>query len=267
MRLERKNPLESMFSGPKIDLTLVCGARPELIARTLESFSEKVFKNFNVVHVFANIDQFQGGVSEVAQVRSIVESYFPHAIVRTPSQPSFTNAVKWLWGQVQSDHCLHLEDDWLADAEILSNMVMPAFVGNVAQVSIGTLNKHWRHRYPFHCRTEHRRFLGIRFGSRLLKDEPIFTTSPSFITREFAQTCARLMDPQLDPEKQLYNNANIPLREYTRTLRNMILGRGPNYLIRDIGRDYRGKHNLKKVFINGQSHWLVEDDVSKEGVK
>lgn len=254
--------MQATVRNNDIDLTLVCGARPDLIRKTLESFSAHVFRNFTVVNVFANIDRFQGGDREVEEVRAVILAHFPQAVIRTPASPSFTDAVKWLWGQVQSDIFMHLEDDWVANAKISGDMILPHFVDNTAQVSIGNSDKNWDKRHPFHCKNERRRILGLNFGKRLLKDEPIFTTSPSFLKRDFAHTCSSLMDPGLDPEKQLYNNTNVPLRNFTKTFRNLILDHGPAHLIRDIGRDYRSKTKLRKIFVNGQSEWVVDGDSS-----
>lgn len=47
-----------------IDVTLICGRRPTLLGQTLESFSEKLFKNFKINRVVVNIDPFGGDVSD-----------------------------------------------------------------------------------------------------------------------------------------------------------------------------------------------------------
>jgi hypothetical protein len=150
----------------------------------------------------------------------------------------------------------HLEDDWLAHADIGEGDVLPYFNGPVRQVSILTVEKNWKSRYPFHCAWERRRFLGVEFGRRLYPDRPLFTTSPSFVEREFARTCSRLMDPSLDPEKQLYDNRNVALSSYTSSFQNRIIGGRNPYWIEDIGRADRDRRGTRKVIAGGQSHWI-----------
>lgn len=239
----------------EIDLLLLCGARPTLIERTLASFSQKVFGNFLIANVFANIDPFQGGATEVSEVESNILRYFPQARIRKPEVSSFTEAVMWLWGEVKSPHCLHLEDDWVATHVITEEMILPHFISKVGQVSILCETKRWRLNEPYHCKIQRRRFLGINVGKKPLHDEPIFTTSPSFLEREFARGCSALMDPDLDPEKQLSDGRNEKLRSFALRFRNRLVGKGPPFWIHDIGREYRSKQGIEKNIVNGKSVW------------
>lgn len=238
-----------------IDVLLLCGARPELIKETLRSFNEKVFGNFNINNVFANIDPFQGGPDAVFQVELAIRTYFPNANVRRPSQCSFTDAVRWLWANFKSDIALHLEDDWRAKQKITSDMVLPHFSDTVRQVSIVTKEKNWISNWEYHVKWRRRRILGVKCGRKLLKDEPVFTTSPSFIERKFANSCASKFDESLDPEKQLYNGSNPELQTFTRRYQNRLIGLGRAPLIEDIGRAYREQTKMSKEFIAGQSIW------------
>jgi hypothetical protein len=239
----------------QIDLLLVCGARPVLLEKTLESFSEKVFENFKIANVFANIDKFQGGEAEVSQVEELILDYFPNAVLRKPETPSFTRSVIWLWGSVRSSFCLHLEDDWVANSRITEEMIFPNFIGKVRQVSILTAEKNWPICEPFHCKWRRRRILGLNFGRVFFRNEPLFTTSPSFLERSFAVRSASLMDDNYDPEKQLFDNRNPELRGFTRNFENRLISNGSEYLIRDIGREYREELGLKKHLIDGKSIW------------
>ncbi|WP_146735157.1 hypothetical protein [Thioclava sp. F1Mire-8] len=242
----------------EIDLLLLCGARPPLLEITLQSFSENVFSNFKIANVFANIDKFQGGESEVRQVEEIILQYFPNAVLRKPDTPSFTRAVMWLWGSVRSPFCLHLEDDWVANSEITAEMIFPNFTGSVRQVSILTAEKNWPIGEPYHCKWKRRRILGLNFGRIFLREEPVFTTSPSFLERNFAAQSASLMNTSYDPEKQLYNDYNPELREFTKKFKNKLVSNGPEFLISDIGRSFRKEFGIKKYIIGGKSTWSGE---------
>lgn len=239
-----------------IDLLLLCGARPTLLKRTLESFNARVFRNFKISNVFANIDLFQGGKDQVLENKQLILDYFPNAVVYTPPTPSFTGAVKTLWQSARSQYCLHLEDDWIASDEVTPEMVFPLFRADVAQVSFLVKEKNWRFQAPFHTKWEPRKFFGVRVGKRLLKNEPIFTTGPSFAVGSFLNQCAKLMDESLDPEKQLYDGRNRALREYTRNYKNVLL-RGAPFLIEDIGRDFRDAAGLEKRIVDGQTIWTL----------
>ena len=256
-------------SSIPIDLLLVCGARPALLEQTLRSFGEKVFPHFVIRNVFANIDPFQGGHQEVELAERLVRELVPvpaSAItIRKPGKPSLAGAVKWLWQSVKSRYAFHLEDDWRANEHITEDMVFPHFVENTRQVSILTREKNWTPSYPFHVQWRRRRFLGISFGRKLLPRAggatggggPIFTTSPCFVERLFANKCAQYLDVSLDPEKQLNSGGNVPLQSFTVRYRNRFIGqKGRCFLITDLGRDYSKAIGIHKAIRDGMSIWL-----------
>lgn len=239
-----------------MDLLLVSGARPILLEKTLKSFSSNVLSNFRLTNIFVNIDRFQGGEREVSQAEEIVLGFFPNAIIRKPEMPSFTSAVSWLWQSVRSPFCFHLEDDWIAETQISEDMVLPYFSTEVRQVSILTREKNWSPQVPFHCKWRRRKFLGLNFGREYLANEPVFTTSPSFLERDFARACGSMMDVSLDPEKQLYDGKNVELRNFTSKFRNRIISDSGKFLIKDIGRAFREESGLKKEIVDGKSSWV-----------
>jgi len=96
---------------------------------------------------------------------------------------------------------------------------------------------------------------------RLILNEPEFTTSPAFIEREFGARCGELMAEEYDPEKQLNEPHNPALRAYVKEYRNWLLGRKPNFLIHDIGREYRDVVGLEKTVTDGKSTWQSKGEV------
>ena len=266
---KQTDPSEPHASGIPIDLLLVCGARPALLEQTLQSFGEKVFPHFAIRSVFANIDPFQGGRQEVELAERMVRELVPvppSAIkIRKPGQPSLARAVKWLWQSVKSPYAFHLEDDWRANERITEDMVFPHFVENTRQVSILTREKNWTPNYPFHVQWKRRRFLGIGFGRKLLPRPggqtngggPIFTTSPCFVERVFANKCAQFFDVSLDPEKQMNAGGNVPLQSFAARYRNRLIGQnGQTFLITDLGREYSKTIGIHKAILDGKSVWL-----------
>src|SRR5690606_23244835 len=93
-------------------------------------------------------------------------------------------------------------------------------------------------------------------GRKMLRDEPVFTTSPSFLEAEFARNCATLMNSELDPEKQLYDGRNSRLGAYVAGYRNRVIGSGPPFLIRDNGRAFRKSLGVEKRIVDGRSVWI-----------
>ncbi len=96
-----------------IALILVAGRRPELLKRTLRSFGEKVFDNFRIVGVFANIDPFMGTAEDGEACKKIILDRFPSAEISAPATPDFSEAVRSLWSKPRQPYFFHLEDDWL----------------------------------------------------------------------------------------------------------------------------------------------------------
>ena len=240
------------LAWPQIDILIVSGARPALLKKTLDSFADKLFSNFSIASVFANIDPFQGGKKETDRCRRIIERFFPRAKINIPQSAHFTKAVQWLWSSTTSGFCFHLEDD----ESIQPRSIFPLFQGSVAQVSLFGRNKNWKHRTPFHHSWSRRRILGVPFGRKIDFSRPVFSTSPSFMKSTFAQFCAAHVDPDLDPEKQLYDGRNVPLSDYTGNYLNHLYGHPRRFVITDIGREFRETAGLTKVIKNGKSLWM-----------
>lgn len=80
-----------------MDITIVCGRRPDLLSRTLASFQDNMFRHFDIGTVHANIDPFCGTEAEGDACEALLRSHFPRVAIRRPETPSFGMAVKHLW--------------------------------------------------------------------------------------------------------------------------------------------------------------------------
>lgn len=241
---------------PEIDLTLVSGRRPDLLARTLESFEANLFQNFRISQVFVNIDPFGGDQADQRACREIVLRHFPAASITEPKAASFGQAVKALWSQVNADYVFHLEDDWIVLEPITPERVFPLFEENVRAVSLMASDKNWNGRSLFQIGFRRVRFLGIT-----LRKTPfnIFSTSPGFLDGIFARQSAILMNPNFDPEKQFYSGQNPALSEFAAPYRSRFMfGEEDLNVVRDIGRDWREKHGVEKQIIDGRVFWTGE---------
>lgn len=240
----------------KIDICLVATRRPDLLRRTLSSFSEKILDHFEVGNFYANIDPAFGDENELRLCKEIIRKRFPHASINTPSSPSFGKAVQLTWSQTTSDAFLHLEDDWIANTEIEPTTIERVFQEReVAQISLNNVHKHWnfKKKGSYHTGRKSIKIFGlnIRHGERF----PCFTTSPSFVRGDFGRNASRLIIPELDPEKQFYNDTNLALQRYAANYRNYILQMGPEFMITDIGRDWRDQRGISKLIEDGKSVW------------
>lgn len=240
---------------PVIDISLVCGRRPELLERTLESFSKNVFSNFEIANVFANIDPFCGTEEDGLSVEKLLKKYFQNCNIFKPNSPSFGAAVKRVWSATKSDIVLHMEDDWVAEESIDWLNFDKELTGNVACLSFMTLEKNWRKNSSFHTRYIKRKLFGVTYWRSTVA---CFTTSPCFLRGDFARRCGELMDPSLDPEKQFSNGLNLDLEKYALKFSNkFLIGRESKYIIRDIGREYRFRSGLNKTIVDGVSVWTL----------
>lgn len=244
----------------KIDICLVATRRPDLLEKTLSSFSEKILSNFDVANFYANIDPAFGGEDELKFCKEIIKKRFPFAIINAPTSPSFGKAVQLTWGQTTSDVFFHLEDDWIANTAIEADVIERIlWEAEVAQISLNNIHKQWnlQKKGSYHTGRKSIKFLGItiRYGEKF----PCFTTSPCFVRGEFGRNASRLMIPELDPEKQFYNYTNLALQQYSANCKNYILQIGEDFMITDIGRDWREQRGISKLIEDGKSVWKSVD--------
>jgi hypothetical protein len=229
------------------DLTLVCGSRPELLEQTLKSFNKFIFSQLEIGKVFANIDLYGGDEEQRKICRSMILRRFPNAEIQLPSNNSFGHAVKSLWSKPSSQNFLHLEDDWIALKTIRIERIIRKASSRVKQWSL------------VKPRLEQSLFTSRRY--RPIDKLPIFipnfqrpafTTSPSIIDSEFARAVSYLMDPSLNPEKQMFNGMNIPLENYLQNFRCIALHKWwEKESITDIGRAWQLSKGIRVEIING----------------
>jgi len=246
------------------DVLIVSGARPSLLAQTLASFEENLFRNIKLNDCYINIDPFEGGKDEVNACEKICAKYFSRVFANKPTSSHFTKAVRWLWKSPKTEWCLHLEDDWILSRPVELQEVLGAMKPGVRQVTFMTKEKCWKYRSNYHYKPNRRKLFGFDLGKGLDRTRPIFTTSPSFINSTFASQCASLMIDDLDPEKQL-NKINESLSEYTSKYKNHFIGSRTDHVAIDIGRDHRSKLGVTKEVIDGQSFWRSDSEPNRTG--
>lgn len=224
-----------MSPSENIDVSLVSTRRPHLLELTLRSFRMNLLRKLRVRRLVVNIDPLWGDEFDADAVKAICRLHFDEVVVREPESANFGAAVKWLWSQMETGWFLHLEDDWCLvwpiDVARLEREMADASVGMISLYNHG---KAWRK--------------GV-WSDR-------FTTSPSFMRRSFGKTAAELMNPDLDPEKQFYNQMNQALASAVASYRHRFHGsRFTPVCIMDTGREWRAARQIDKALVDGESAW------------
>lgn len=240
---------------PDMDLSLICGRRPGLLARTLESFGERLFRHVPVARVIVNIDPIFGDEQQGSETRDVARRAFPQAEVHMPETPGFCAAVQRNWAASTADYIFHLEDDWLLNEDITSDVFRHFDDATIGQVSLESREKkwNWETRGVYHTSRTKRRLFGIKLP--IYRVIPFFTASPCFVEGGFARGSAKLMDPVYDPEKQFSAGVNKPLERFVANRRNRLIRAREGFLVTDIGRDWRADRGIEKTTANGLSNW------------
>lgn len=242
----------------QIEVCLVAARRPDLLRRTLDSFNLKMFSNFEVTRVLANVDPIFGDEAAHRECVDLIKQRSPNVTIFEPEEANFCRAVKRVWTGSAADVIFHLEDDWVLNQEIHPSDVLPVLANpRTKQVALNTAEKHWdinrKGKYAYF-----RKRVPLFWGIELRPKFPAFSTSPSFLSGDFARRAAKLMDPTFDPEKQFYHSLNPSLEKFVKPFQAEVVGGLPVYPITDIGREWRGDRSISKRIVDGNSVWTVE---------
>lgn len=241
-------------------ITLVAGRRPELLSRTLASFSDKLFKDNEIASVRVNIDPIFGDKEDETACVAIVREHFPQAEIRSPIASGFCSAVQWLWQGVPDGLVFHLEDDWICHEAIDTRIVASWMQTSVRSVPLLSVT-HGKKGYKEYSESRTRKkFFGLKLGRRKLI--PSFGTSPGFFDGAFLRRCAALLNEDLDPEKQMKPEINPDLfAEMAPYLVKFYKSASGEPIIEDIGREWRDARNIEKsVTPDGKSVWFSPKD-------
>jgi hypothetical protein len=211
---------------------MVATRRPELLAPTLASFHENLFSHVPVRRFFLNIDPLWGSEEEDAAVERLARGYFPNVEITRPARPSFGAAVQRMWSKPETEWFLHLEDDWLLTLR-LGHRRLRSAMRDPALAQINLCHWGWDTR---------------------LKRPAAYSSGPAFRRAQFAKEVAALLNPELDPEKQLSENA--ALAAYVAKWRFRYYGGVfTRRSMKDIGRTWREQRGIRKETVAGTSIW------------
>jgi len=250
--------METIQYGPEaveLNICLVASRRPELLDHTLNSFKRSVFGRARIGTVRANVDPIFGSDDEQQACVQIILRHFQNADIREPESANFGGAVRWLWNDLPNGLMLHLEDDWICKAKVELGRVRNFMQGNTSAVSLLSQTHGPRGSSDFSLLRRKNRLFGL---AKLRKRAPCFSTSPGFFEGEFARVCSKLMDPTLDPERQMRPPYNMPLWHYLRAHQCRFYKTDEGLpIIEDIGREWQRLNGVTKTVKGGRSDWKV----------
>lgn len=212
-----------------ISFTITACRRPELLDRTLNSFSRGIIDaDLAEFQAFINIDPVpEPGCSE--DVATVAGGYFHEVRCRMPEMSNFCAAVKWTWSQPDTEYFFHLEDDW--------ELIKPLRLSDLLRV----LNQ--RRYVPFY-----RARAAVNLNVHGFDDERI-CLSPGLIRASFGRHAARYLDERYNPERQFrtQNAEECPTLPDLDRFRGFFFGASQKVqYCRDIGRDWRARNGLKR---------------------
>lgn len=211
---------------PKLDLVIISTIRPEILGITLSSFKPKLLDEFEV-RVIINVDPVGDPRHSQQDIVRLCGEYFDHVISRTPSTPSFSTAVQWCWGQVESEIFLHLEDDWCLRRNVNSLRVMQLFDDvNVVSVRLNLSNN-------------------VKFRN---DDNHVYcerlSLNPSFLRTSYIKELLTDFDTGKDPEKQFIGK--VTTQSFPSPVFLIFGGKSDDALVIDTGKKWRKSFGLFK---------------------
>ncbi len=192
-----------------MDITMTAVRRPDVIEKTLKSFTENLFVIPEDHRLIVNIDPVGDEETNESTI-NIIKKYFPKYIVFSPDKPSFPKAVISVWNEVESKYFFHLEDDWILEKPLfLSELIKPLDThNNIASVRLYK-EKIPNNRQPtmFGCKYNYHdnyNYFNPIPGSNNWKNQ--FGLNPVLIRKQFIDESLPLMEDNKNPEKQFREN-------------------------------------------------------------
>jgi hypothetical protein len=189
-------------------VTCTSTQRPELLLRTFESWQENL-QGVAWSRLIINFDPNPTG-NHLEECYEICNRFFSEVDCRVAATGSFGQAIKWIWGQVENETVLHLEDDWLLNFKIAAGEL------------VGLL----------------RAFPQVAFRAYNRSKYEKFVLAPSFIRGETCREIASEIDTSTNPEQWI--------RKQGKWNQTYVYPEFPadKILVEDIGRAYNQSNGI-----------------------
>lgn len=239
----------------KIDITMPCTLRPEIIRQTLETFCKHLFTDRDRYRLIVNIDPIGEDCAQ-NDIMKICKGYFPNIIANKPDKPHFPTAFKWCWDQAESKYIFHMNEDWkiLRKADIDK---MIAILENNPQLATLRLSKHklWHKMGSVKLFGDciYRQKKGFLIATRR-NDQ--FGTNPCLLNGNFVKQARKHLTIDANPEKQ-FRRSYIDLFEKVVMKWDYGLYGKPNddRIIVDTGEKWKEEHGFQKKNGCGFTEW------------
>lgn len=231
-----------------IEILMTATRRPEIIEKTLSSFKKNMF-DYIPAKVIINIDPIGPGTTD--EIIDIVKHYFELSFVSMPPEANFSKAFKQVWSMAQSRFCLWLEDDW----ELKIPVSLPDMIDLISSTPyLASLRlpwvkteerymKNWKYKFPYFRMNN---LSGLFMCPEDIKREVGFCGHPSLLNGIFVNRCAKLIDVNLNPEKQFHHGNQRLIDEAMRWKYAVYAKPNQQAAVEDIGRKWMIENGFKK---------------------
>ena len=193
-----------------MDICMTAVRRPEVIEKTLKSFTENLFTKPEDHRLIVNIDPIGEDVS-FDKITNIIKKYFPNYLAYMPEEPSFPKALIWVWSQINTKFIMHIEDDWIIRRPIPLQKLLDPLQNNKDLACVRLYKHNIQNKinpilfgsceYKYHSDYN---YLTPVPGTNNWKNQ--FGLNPVMIKKKFIDDALPLLVDNKNPEKQFREN-------------------------------------------------------------
>jgi hypothetical protein len=221
----------------KIDITMTCVPRKELLYRTLNSFMLNLFKSNEDYRLIINLDMSKhDDVCTVEEALEIIYLFFDkeQVIYKVAKTPHFTKAVKWCFSKIKSKYVFHLEDDW----ELIKPLEMQDLIDildskrTLKEVSLRKTSTKLPMYYP-------------EEGAYFIDTNKI-TYNPGLHRGAFLKRVGKALDIKRNPEAQVRDPATDEMAKIINNAKFAVYNSPDNPFVADTGTGWKRARGIKK---------------------
>lgn len=245
----------------KFDITCTATLRPDLLDRTLSSFTKNLFRErIACARLIINIDY--AGVEEeqypdkLLKIISVVNDYpFYEVVPRYCTKPHFPTAFCWCMDQIKNKYFFHLEEDWELLFPIDFDAMWNLFDrhGDLAHLRLSKFASE-----EFRCKNWNKflvwngEFFEVQFDEKLVIG---WAGHPSLNRSSFVQECLPYINRMVNPEKQIKGKIHPCITQSINAHRfGSFHPQNKEPSIKDTGRKWMMENGYKK---KGNKAWFV----------
>jgi len=208
-----------------LDITTPAMARPDIVNRTLESFSKNLKGiDFKKCRLIINVDPLPENVKR-KEVIKVANKYFGEVIYNFPEKANFSAACNWIWSQATSTCILHLEDDWILKEPVNIKEILRYF-------------------------EEHKNLQVVQLRAYRFKYDKI-ALSPCIMHKKLYSAIAGNLKEDINPEVQVRGEKfgivmPYPSGNVSHKGKIITYPKGHKIILKDIGREWINKTQYRK---------------------